>query len=314
MGGELLMQLQLKNGENTDAAELAAIFLTAIDIKPRSADTYRKALKQFFQFAALKKITAPTRENIIAFKNELALDHAAATVSVYIIAVRQFFNWLVSNNLYRNIATGIKGARSAKGFKKDTLTIDQIKRIIQGVDRSTLDGKRDFAIINLLVRTGLRTIELHRANIEDMRQEAGEALLYIQGKGRDSKDAFVLLTEDALRPLREYITARNEKDTKQPLFISHSHRNAGERLSTRTISRVVKEALRAAGLNDSRLTAHSLRHTAITLSLLGGASVQEAQTMARHADINTTLKYAHNINRIKQAPEKKIDHLLSGII
>ena len=166
----------------------------------------------------------------------------------------------------------------------------------------------------MLVRTGLRTIELHRANIEDIRQEAGEALLYIQGKGRDSKDAFVLLTEDALRPLREYINARNEKNTRQPLFISHSNRNAGGRLSTRTISRIVKEALRVAGLNDSRLSAHSLRHTAITLSLLGGASVQEAQTMARHSDINTTLKYAHNINRIKQAPEKKIDVLLNGIL
>lgn len=309
-----MAQIQLKTGETAGAAELVTLFLTAIDIKPRSIDTYRKALKQFFLYTDKANITAPTREDIIAFKNEVAADHAAATVSLYIIAVRQFFNWLDTGNLYPNIAAGIKGAKSPKGFKKDTLTIDQVKRTLQGVNRNTLEGKRDFAIINLLVRTGLRTIELHRANIEDIRQEAGEALLYIQGKGRDSKDAFVLLTDDALWPLREYITARNEKDTRQPLFISHSRRNAGGRLSTRTISRSVKEALRAAGLNDSRLTAHSLRHTAITLSLLGGASVQEAQTMARHADINTTLKYAHNINRIKQAPEKKIDHLLNGII
>jgi len=309
-----LAKLQLNNGETIEAPELISLFLSAIDIKPRSIDTYRKALKQFFLYLDQKNIMAPTKEDIIAFKNELAPEHAAATISVYIIAVRQIFNWLDENGLYSNIAHGIKGARTPKGFRKDTLTIEQIKRTLQGIDRSTLEGKRNFAIINLLVRTGLRTIELHRANIEDIRQEAGEALLYIQGKGRDSKDAFVLLTEDALRPLREYLNARNEKNTRQPLFISHSNRNAGGRLSTRTISRIVKEALRAAGLNDSRLSAHSLRHTAITLSLLGGASVQEAQTMARHSDINTTLKYAHNINRIKQAPEKKIDVLLNGIL
>jgi integrase/recombinase XerD len=306
--------LQLNNGETTEAKELVSLFLSSIDIRPRSVDTYRKALKQFFLYLDKKNITAPTKEDIIAFKNDLAAEHAAATISVYIIAVRQFFNWLDENGLYNNIAHGIKGARSPKGFRKDTLTIEQIKRTLHGIDRSTLEGKRNFAIINLLVRTGLRTIELHRANIEDIRQEAEEALLYIQGKGRDSKDAFVLLTEDALTPLREYINARNEKNTRQPLFISHSNRNAGGRLSTRTISRIIKEALRAAGLNDSRLSAHSLRHTAITLSLLGGASVQEAQTMARHSDINTTLKYAHNINRIKQAPEKKIDALLNGIL
>jgi integrase/recombinase XerC/integrase/recombinase XerD len=64
------------------------------------------------------------------------------------------------------------------------------------------------------------------------------------------------------------------------------------------------------GIDDSRITAHSLRHTAITLSLLAGATPQEARAMARHADINTTLIYAHNINRIAQAPEKKIDEFL----
>lgn len=308
-----MAKLQLNNGETTEAKELVTLFLSSIDIKPRSIDTYRKALKQFFLYLDKKNIMAPTKEDIIAFKNDLAAEHEAATVSLYIIAVRQFFNWLYENGLYDNIAHGIKGARTPKGFRKDTLTIEQIKRTLQGIDRSTLEGKRNFAIINLLVRTGLRTIELHRADIEDIRQEAGEALLYIQGKGRDSKDAFVLLTEEALRPIREYLTARNEKDTSRPLFVSHSRRNAGERLSEETISRIVKSALRAAGIDDRRLTAHSLRHTAITLSLLGGASLQEAQTMARHADINTTLIYAHNIQRIKQAPERKIASLLKGI-
>ena len=83
------------------------------------------------------------------------------------------------------------------------------------------------------------------------------------------------------------------------------------RLTTRSISRIVKDNLRKAGIDSDRITAHSLRHTAVTLSLLGGATIQEAQSMARHKNINTTLIYAHNINRIKHAPERVIDTMLS---
>ncbi|MHB8277486.1 MAG: hypothetical protein ACYDIA_07525 [Candidatus Humimicrobiaceae bacterium] len=61
------------------------------------------------------------------------------------------------------------------------------------------------------------------------------------------------------------------------------------------------------------LTAHSLKHTAITLSLMAVASIQEAQALARHKDINTTLIYSHNLNRIANAPEKKIEVLLADI-
>ena len=71
--------------------------------------------------------------------------------------------------------------------------------------------------------------------------------------------------------------------------------------------------MRKIGLNSDRLTAHSLRHTAITLALKGGATIQEAQALGRHANINTTLIYAHNIDRLTQAPERKIDVVLNGV-
>jgi len=179
------------------------------------------------------------------------------------------------------------------------------------METDTLQGARDYALVNLLVRTGLRTIETARANVEDIRQQGEQAVLYIQGKGRDSKDDIVILTEETLEPIRAYISMRGQgvKDSS-PLFISHSDRNYGERLTTRSISRIVKDRLQASGLDDRRLTAHSLRHTAVTFSLIGGATIQEAQTLARHSDINTTLIYAHNLDRISKAPELKIDALI----
>ena len=287
-------------------------FLLAHDIKPKSKETYRRALRQFFVYLETEGVTRPTRETLIAYKAYLIDKKLSAyTVSAYIIAVRKMFQWTESEHLYANIASQIKGQKKPKGFKKDALSVNQARKLLTDMETETLSGARDYALVNLLVRTGLRTIETARANVEDIRQQGDQAVLYIQGKGRDSKDDLVILTEETLEPIRAYISMRGQgvKDSS-PLFISHSDRNYGERLTTRSISRIVKDRLQASGLDDRRLTAHSLRHTAVTFSLIGGASIQEAQTLARHSDINTTLIYAHNLDRISKAPELKIDALL----
>lgn len=197
--------------------------------------------------------------------------------------------------------------------KDNRLILKRSQEMEALVDRSTLQGKRDYSLLNLLVRTALRTVEVIRAEVGDIRQETGEAVLWIQRKGRDVKDEFVLLTQDTLKLLNEYLQTRGRVEDKAPLFASLSDRNRDERLTTRTIREIVKTNLKGIGLNNERLTAHSLRHTAITLSLMGGASIQEAQALGRHANINTTLIYAHNINRIAQAPERKIDALLASV-
>lgn len=287
-------------------------FLEAHDIKPKSKETYRRALRQFFTYLSEQGITKPTRETLIAYKAHLIDKQLSAyTVSAYIIACRKLFQWTESEHLYANIASQIKGQKKPKGFKKDALSVKQAQKLLIGMETDTLTGARDYALVNLLVRTGLRTIEATRADIEDIRQQGEQAVLFIQGKGRDSKDDIVILTEETLEPIRAYISMRGQgvRDSS-PLFISHSDRNYGQRLTTRSVSRIVKDKLQASGLDDRRLTAHSLRHTAVTFSLIGGATIQEAQTLARHSDINTTLIYAHNLDRISKAPEHKIDALL----
>lgn len=287
-------------------------FLEAHDIKPKSKETYRRALRQLFTYLSDNGITKPTRETLLAYKAYLIDKQLSPyTVSAYIIATRKLFQWTESEHLYANIASQIKGQKKPKGFKKDALSVNQARKLLTDMETDTLSGARDYALVNLLVRTGLRTIETARANVEDIRQQGEQAVLYIQGKGRDSKDDIVILTEETLEPIRAYISMRGQgvKDSS-PLFISHSDRNYGERLTTRSISRIVKDRLQASGLDDRRLTAHSLRHTAVTFSLIGGASIQEAQTLARHSDINTTLIYAHNLDRISKAPELKIDALI----
>jgi len=304
--------LNIVNIKSIDA--LLNSFLESQDVKGTSKETYRKSLKQFLIYCTERNLKDLTREDILNYKNYLLNEKklSPTTLTSYLVAVRKFFEWSESKKLYPNIAKSIKGTKRPKGFRKDVLTVAQIKELLNNIDRSNLIGKRDYAIINLLVRTGLRTIEIQRALIEDIRQEGGEAFLFVQGKGRDLKDDFVLLTNETLKPIREYLTERGELKDKDPLFISHSNKNKNKGLTTRSLRRIVKERLKEIGIEDRRLSAHSLRHTAITLSLLGGATLQEARTLARHTDINTTLIYAQNISRVNNAPERKIDVMLSA--
>jgi len=292
---------------------LIAEFLRAQDVRESSRDTYRKGLKRFLSWLQSRGVTSPTRETLLEYKDALRdAGLSPLSVSSYIVTVRKFFTWLEVTRGLPNIARGIKGARRTRGFRKDPLTLPQVKELLASIDRREILGLRDHALITLLTTTGLRTVEAIRADVEDIRQEGGEALLWIQGKGRDTKDEPAVLPAETLKPLYEYLTARGPAKKDAPLFTSLSNRNGGGRLNTRTLRRIIKERLRAIGIDSDRLTAHSLRHTAITLSLKGGATIQEAQALARHANINTTLIYSHNIDRIKQAPERRIAAMLSG--
>ncbi|WP_180062436.1 MULTISPECIES: tyrosine-type recombinase/integrase [unclassified Acinetobacter] len=285
---------------NALSPDLYFNFISFLDVKEKTADTYRKALKRLFQYFADNQITQPTRSDLIAFRDELKEVSKASTVKTYLTATRLFFRWLEQEGLYKNIADKIKGAKVEHGHKKDALTVDQVKDVIDTftADTEASTAKRDYAIFCLMVTCGLRTIEVVRADLEDLRTLGSKTVLYVQGKGKDEKSEYVIITREVEKAIRSYLATRKDTAAKAPLFTSTSNNSKGQRLTTRTISGIVKERLKLAGLNSNRLTAHSLRHTAVTLSLLGGSTLQEARQFARHSNIATTEIYAHNLERI----------------
>ena len=283
-------------------------FLAAQDIRPISKEVYRKGMERFFIWIESNQISQPDREIILRFKTYLIESNLAAnTVNSYLVAVKRFFAYLEGSRLYPDIAKGVKGVRQPKMHLREALTISQVKEMLNIIDVSTIQGKRNFAIINLMARTGLRTIEVVRADVDDIRQQGGEALLFVQGKGRDSKDEFVILMDAALKPIRRYIRHRKLADQKTPLFVSLSDRNKGKRLTTKTIRESVKNYLRKINIDDSRLCAHSLRHFFATQALKAGAEILQVKEAMRHASIETTQKYIHNLERIEKGAERHID-------
>ena len=287
-------------------------WIAYIDATPKTVQTYTRAVKQFVYYLQDNNISNPARETIIAYKDKLALDHKATTINAYLMALKQFFKWTAQEGIYPNIADNIKGAKLDKGFKKDYLTTKQTGKLLSTVDTTSLKGKRDYAILALMLCTGLRTIEVERANIEDLRTVADFTALYIQGKGHTERTDYVKVPAQVEDAIRAYLNARGKADDKEPLFTSIAHRNTGERMTTRSISRLVKDNLINADLNSSRLTAHSLRHTAATIALLNGATPQETQQLLRHANINTTLIYSHALERAKNNSEDRIAGAIFG--
>lgn len=287
-------------------ADLLSRFIAYADIKEKSKETYLKCVKQFFVFMQSKGITAPTREDVLAYREELKATHKASTVQTYITALKVFFKWCEIEGFYKNIAEHIKGAKLDRTHKKDALTATQAHDVISEIKTDTVQGARDYALLTLMLTTGLRTIELERANIEDIRTAAGASVLFIQGKGRDEKSEYVKLAPNVERAIRAYLSLRGVNDPKAPLFATSGNRNQNGRLSTRSIRRLVKEHLRECGLDSDRLTAHSLRHTAGTLALLNGSSIREVQQLLRHSNINTTMIYAHELDRAANNSELNI--------
>ena len=290
-------------------------FIVSQDISLSSRSSYLNALIQFSRWCKEKQIMHPKKETVLSYKFWLDSKQLSSyTKAMYIVVIRRFFLWTEDSNIYPNISRGVKGIkRYSKGHQKESLSIDSLKKLLQSIDCNNLQGKRDFALINILVRTGLRLKEIASATLEDMYEQRGEMLLWIHGKGRSSKDEFVLLTPQTLVSLHEYLQAREIKSEQEPLFISLSDRNYGKKLTIFSLSRIIKRRLRAAGLNSKRITAHSLRHTFGVLSMQAGASLYEVQLAMRHTAATTTQLYLGDIERIKRleaSPERKMSDLL----
>lgn len=294
-------------GDISSTADLMYRFIRYLDASPKTVETYSKALKQLFNYYRINHIKTPTREDILAFRDDLkASGLKPTTIQNYITAARLFYSWAAQEGYYPNIAEHIKGARLDRSHKKDYLTSRQVKDVLERVERDTLQGLRDYAILVLMITGGLRTIEVSRANIGDLRSLGEDTVLYVQGKGREERTDFIKISPPVEKAIRAYLSERGKMGDDKPLFASLSNNSKGKRLSTRSISAIVKESMRAAGYDSDRLTAHSLRHTAVTLSLLAGKDITEVQAFARHSNITTTMIYNHSLDKAKNSCSQAI--------
>lgn len=262
-----------------------------------------------------------------------------ATVAQYLRSVCQFFKWTAASGLYPNIAQNIHAPKvNTEDYKKDALTPAEVLNIESSIaqkaqeaistaasydkdtagriQRSTEQGKRLFAMYQLAVNAGLRTIEISRANIKDLETKGGQSWLYIWGKGRSEADQKKPIAPEVAESIKDYLKSRTDHYTgSSPLFVSTGNRSGGNRIAPTTISTMLKKAMQEAGFDSEKLTAHSLRHSAGTAAMEAtGDNIYLAQEYLRHSDPKTTERYTHRKKDAAQAAiAKQIYDLYHGI-
>lgn len=279
-------------------------WLKFADVSPKSAKTYGKAISRFAAYLRENGIANPTVETVYNWRDSLKAEgRKASTINLYLTATKLFFKFLNLRGISTLDVSHVKGVKVSHEHKKDALTSAQGRKVLKSFDTSTLEGRRNKALTALMMVCGLRTVEVSRANVGDMVNTYGRTALFVQGKGRNDRAECVMIPASVEKLIRDYLDLRGKVEPSEPLFAGIGNRNVGGRLTTDTISRIVKKSLRENGLNSPRLTAHSLRHSAATAMLLAGVELPKVQQILRHKNINTTLIYAHALERIKNFGE-----------
>ena len=301
----------------SDVTPVVDMFARSQDVAQSSRDLYSRTVAGFFAWVEVtgRTVSALTVADIIAYKEHLLnVGKSSLTVASYINSIRRFYEWAEANKFYPNIAKGVHAPKRKQEFKKKPLTVGKVGELLR---HEQAQSPRDYAIVNLCVRTGLRCIEVVRANVSDITYIGEQRVLMVQGKGRVEKDNFVILTDAAYKPIADYLNTRKNTDANAPLFVSESNRNNGGRMTTRAVSGLIKDGLRGVGLDNRAFTAHSLRHTAGTNVLRAGGSIEQVQYMLRHSNPATTQIYTATLReeqRLNNGGETLLDNLYSAVV
>ncbi len=273
---------------------------------------YMVGLKNFLLWTKANNIVTPTEEDIENYKLYLKLNDniATSTKSRYLRVVKQFFNYLNKRKLYEDVTINTKNFKIEDTTTKRALTKEEIRKVLEGIERSTEEGKRNYLMILLAVTGGLRTIELNRINLEDIETIDGQTIIHIQGKGKDTKTDYIKVIPSVEDALKDYLNVRKDKNIHSALFTSTSNRALGQRIPNASISRIIKTILKESGFNSVNITAHSLRHTSNTLLFNSGATLYDVQQHARHKDPKTTERYIHAEQRKNKEYEQDIYNVI----
>lgn len=292
--------------EQSQIGEKVTEFLTYLQVErgssPLTLRNYKLYLRRFIEFLqkeGIKRDLEDINQEVVSsyrlFLSNLP-DGKGATLSrrtqgYHAIALRSFLKWLIKHD-FKVMAPDKIDLPKVQDRQVKFLSGEQVDRLLSAPTLSTIQGKRDKAILEVFFSTGLRVSELVKLNRDKVdldRREFG-----IVGKG--GKARVVFLSTRASDWLANYLNAR--KDHYKPLFIRHkgkldaSTEDEKTRLTPRSIQRMIKKYVKKVKLPVDA-TPHVLRHSFATDLLMAGADIRSVQEMLGHKNISTTQIYTH---------------------
>lgn len=284
-----------------------AAFVASRHGSANSCKTYHNATRRLVRYFADNGISQPTTSDFDSYINTLrAAGKSASTLRLYSTVGKMFFAYLEKHGIYRNVTSDAAPLKlpKSKTHNKKALSTAQAQKLLSAVKGDNEIALRDRCIIALALQTGLRTVELSRANVGDLEDAGDYYTLIVQGKGRLSKDEdqTVKVALPVARLILAYLNLRGVTDENAPLFTSKSRNvgwaknSYGVRLSEQSIGKLIKSYMRIAGINDARITAHSTRHYAATTAIKSGCDIREVSAFLRHTSVVVTSTYLHDIS------------------
>ena len=214
-------------------------------------------------------------------------------------SIKSFYNYLLlDGKLEASPAEFIEAPKSSRPLP-DTLSTEEIDRLISSIDDSTSKGLRDRAILEVLYSCGLRVSDLCNLRLGDM--FFGEGYIRVVGKG--NKQRLVPISGIARDRIQLYMDQRKTISRKEEtLFLN----NRGSKLTRVMIFTIIKQACQRAGITK-KISPHTFRHSFATHLLEGGASIRQVQELLGHESILTTEIYTHlDTDHLRQTLEEHL--------
>lgn len=219
--------------------------------------------------------------------------YKSSSLNRALASLRSFWKWMLSHgHLERDVLSTIRQQRLPRRlptFVPDSRMDDVVKDVVEDLQSEDFDRVRDALVVTLFFTLGLRLSELHGADDGDISAD----FRYIRVMGKGNKMRIVPIIGAVGEILKKYFSLKSSQNIciaqKKALILS----SKGERLSQRTMQRIVERRLRASGV-QGKSSPHVLRHTFATHLLNRGADLREIQELLGHSSLKATQVYTHN--------------------
>ena len=266
------------------------------NLSANSVEAYVRDITVFANFILRKYDVLPAEVDEDMISQYLVhlntIQHKRTSQARELSGVKSFYNYLLMLDKIELSPAEFISTPKTRRELPDVLTVEEVERIIGVVDTTTVKGRRDRAMLEMLYSCGLRVTELISLKMSDL--FLGEGYIRVMGKG--SKQRLVPIGSVAMEWLMQYLEDRRDmlKDkggkggSEQTLFLS----NRRTKLTRVMIFTIIRKAASDAGITK-RVSPHTFRHSFATHLFAGGASIRQVQDMLGHESITTTEIYTH---------------------
>ncbi len=254
-------------------------------LSPNTVEAYTSDMESFFSQVAVEPAHVSTQDIIdyLSVNDRLSKRSQSRLLSSF----RSFFDWLVMEGDRKDNPCDPIDSPKLGRYLPEVLSVEEVTSIIDSVDISKWNGKRDRAVLEILYGCGLRVSEAVGLKISNVYLEEG----FVRVVGKGDKERIVPMGEMAAEAVKEYMAARPEPASPQYDDILFLNR-FGKAISRVALFSMVKRQAMAAGVNKE-ISPHTFRHSFATHLIENGADLRVVQEMLGHESILTTEIYTH---------------------